>query len=161
DDPVIDGVGPNVRIATCDHMHSRPGVLGGVLANDILKLPIIHWNGALPPDAERAGLAGKTMMRELYRRTSHVFGPIQEIPSPGNRVTLWHGVRDAQGIPVARMAGRLHPENSRSADLLIEKATEWLTASGARRTWSLPYSLVLTAGQHQAGTCRMGDDPGR
>ena len=161
DDPVIDGVGPNVRIATCDHMHSRPGVLGGVLANEVLKLPIVHWNGALPPDAERAGLAGKTMMRELYRRTSHVFGPIQEIPSPGNRVTLSHDVRDARGIPVARMTGRLHPENSRSADLLIEKATEWLTAAGARRIWSLPYSLALTAGQHQAGTCRMGDDSGR
>lgn len=157
--PVIDAVGPNVRIATCDHIHSRPGVLGGVLANDILKLPVIHWNWALPPDAARTGLAGKAAMRHLYRHTSHVFGPIQEIPSPGNRVRLSPGVRDAQGMPVAQLSGWLHPENRHSADLLIEKGTEWLAASGARRIWSLPYSLDLTAGQHQAGTCRMGDDP--
>lgn len=159
DSPVIDGAGPNARIATCDHLHSHPGLLGGVLANEILKLPVIHWNWALPPDAPRAGLAGKTAMRELYRRTSHLQGPIQEIPAAGNRVTLAPGVRDAQGVPVARLTGRLHPANAASADLLIEKATEWLAAAGAGRTWSLPYSLDLSAGQHQAGTCRMGDDP--
>jgi choline dehydrogenase-like flavoprotein len=159
DTPVIDAVGPNVRIATCDHIHSRPGVLGGVLANDILKLPIIHWNWALPPDVERAGLAGKTAMRELYRRTGHVNGPIQEIPSPSNRVSLSREVRDGQGVPVARLSGRLHPEDKKSADLLIEKGAEWLAAAGARRIWSPPYSLDVQAGQHQAGTCRMGNDP--
>ena len=141
--------------------HSRPGVLGGVLANEILKLPVIHWDRALPPAAQRHGRAGKAMMRDLYRRTGHVCGPIQEIPSPGNRVTLSAGVRDAQGISVARLAGQLHPDNRRSADLLTEKATEWLAAAGARQVWSPPYSLALSAGQHQAGTCRMGEDPGR
>jgi choline dehydrogenase-like flavoprotein len=159
DEPVIDGAGPNARIATCDHIHSVPGVLGGVLANEILKLPVIHWNWALPPDAPRAGLAGKTAMRELYRRTSHVFGPLQEIPSAANRVTLASGVRDAQGVPVARLTGRLHPGNAASAELLIEKGSEWLAQAGARQIWSRPWSLDLSAGQHQAGTCRMGDDP--
>ena len=159
DTPVIDGTGPNARIATCDHIHSRPGVLGGFLGNEVLKLPIIHWNRALPPGAPRAGLAGKIAMRELYRRTSHVFGLAQEIPEAANRVTLSPDVRDAQGVPVARLTGRLHPENARSADLLIEKGTEWLAAAGARQIWSLTYSLDLSAGQHQAGTCRMGDDP--
>ncbi len=159
DDPVIDVVGPNARLATCDHLHSHPGILGGVLANEILKLPIIHWNWALPPDAPRTGLAGKDAMRQLYRRTSHVQGPIQEIPTADNRVRLASGITDRQGVPVPRLTGRLHPENTRGADLLIEKATEWLTAAGARRTWSLPYSLDFLAGQHQAGTCRMGSDP--
>ena len=32
-------------------------------------------------------------------------------------------------------------------------------AAGARRIWSPPYSLEVQAGQHQAGTCRMGNDP--
>ncbi|MBV9794124.1 MAG: GMC family oxidoreductase N-terminal domain-containing protein [Actinobacteria bacterium] len=159
DDPVIDGAGPNARLATCEHLHRRPGVLGGVLANEILKLPIVHWNWALPPDAPRAGRAGKDAMRHLYRRTSHLYGPVQEIPRADNRVRLAPGIRDAQGIPVARLTGHHHPEDARSAELLIEKAAEWLTAAGARRTWSLPYPADLLAGQHQAGTCRMGDDP--
>ena len=57
---IINAVCPNARIATCCRTHRRLCILGGVLANEILKLPIIRWNWALPPDAERADLAGKT-----------------------------------------------------------------------------------------------------
>jgi choline dehydrogenase-like flavoprotein len=39
-----------------------------------------------------------------------------------------------------------------------EHAREWLEAAGAIRTWGGGHSLRLSAGQHQAGTCRMGDD---
>ena len=78
--PVIDAVGPNVRIATCDHIHSRPGVLGGVLANDILKLPIIHWNWALPPDAARTGLAGKAAMSTSTGTRATFSGQFRKFP---------------------------------------------------------------------------------
>ena len=40
-----------------------------------------------------------------------------------------------------------------------QRAVEWLEASGATRVWSTPVNRVLSGGQHQAGTCRMGDDP--
>ncbi|MCU7727806.1 GMC oxidoreductase [Actinoplanes sp. KI2] len=158
-DPVIDGPGPNVRIATCDHLHAVSGLLGGVLANEVVKLPILHWNWALPPDAPRAGLAGKQAMARLYRRTSHLFGPIQEIPQAGNRVTLAEAVRDRHGVPVPRIGGTLHPDNRGSADLLIARARQWLTEAGAERVWSTGYRTTVSAGQHQAGTCRMGSDP--
>lgn len=36
---------------------------------------------------------------------------------------------------------------------------EWMQASGAREVWHGAITDALTAGQHQAGTCRMGDDP--
>ena len=36
---------------------------------------------------------------------------------------------------------------------------DWLLAAGAIRVWGSPPKLGLSAGQHQAGTCRMGDDP--
>ena len=47
----------------------------------------------------------------------------------------------------------------RTAELVRARAEEWLHASGARRVWTTPIGDGLTAGQHQAGTCRMGDDP--
>ena len=110
DDPMIDGPGPNVRIATCDYVNRLPGTIGGgVLANEVIKLPIAHWLAALPPDAPRWGLAGKHAMRDLYRRTSHVFGPVQEIPMPDLRVTLDARLVDRHGMPVARLSGRQHP----------------------------------------------------
>jgi choline dehydrogenase-like flavoprotein len=161
DEPVIDGPGPNVRIATCDYVNNLPGTIGGgVLANEVLKLPILHWNWALPPDAPRWGQAGKRAMRDLYRRTSHVFGPVQEIPMPGMRVTLDPTRTDRHGVPVARLSGLQHPETLRVGAVQRDKALEWLHAAGAQRVWpSAPIKNGVTGGQHQAGTARMGADP--
>jgi choline dehydrogenase-like flavoprotein len=40
-----------------------------------------------------------------------------------------------------------------------ERAVEWLKASGATQIHAHPIGLGMSAGQHQAGTCRMGEDP--
>lgn len=163
DEPVQDGLGPGVSVATCQFAHGLPGVIGGgMLANEFIRLPIIHWYRALAPDDARWGLAGKAAMREGYRRTSHVQGPVQEIPNPEARVRLSPSVRDRLGMPVAMLSGSIHPESLRTAQALGARAAEWLSAAGARRVWrtGLP-SSGLSAGQHQAGTLRMGDDPAR
>ncbi len=158
DDPVIDMDGPGVSIATCDHNHSGDVVGGGVIANEIIKLPIVHWRWSFHPDAPRWGQAGKEAMRESYLRTSHLFGQVQEIPVPDNRVTL-ADVTDGHGMRVARLAGGAHRETIRAAEHVRDAAAEWMAASGARTVWTDRIPTGLTAGQHQAGTCRMGDDP--
>jgi choline dehydrogenase-like flavoprotein len=124
-----------------------------------VKLPIMFWLMAQEPDAPRWGLAAKHAMRDGYLRTSQVFGPVQEIPTATSRVTLADGVADDLGRSVARLAGAQHRETVRTAEVMRARAEEWLHASGARRVWSAPIGEGLTAGQHQAGTCRMGDDP--
>jgi choline dehydrogenase-like flavoprotein len=161
DEPVVDGPGPNVRIATCDYVNNLDGTIGGgVLHNEVVKLPILHWRWALPPDAPRWGAAGKQAMRHLYRRTGHVYGPVQEIPMPDLRVTLDPTHTDRHGLPVARLSGTQHPQTLRTARAQQQKAMDWLEASGADRLWvSNPIPSGVTGGQHQAGTCRMGDDP--
>jgi choline dehydrogenase-like flavoprotein len=160
DDPVQDSAGPGVSIATCDHNHGNADVIGGgVIANEVVKLPIIYWYSALPPDAPRRGLAGKRAMRDSYRRTGHVFGPVHEIPRADNRVTLATDVTDSLGQPVARLEGAAHPETLRTAQHQQQIGRRWLEASGARDVWTPPIYRGLSAGQHQAGTCRMGADP--
>jgi choline dehydrogenase-like flavoprotein len=42
---------------------------------------------------------------------------------------------------------------------MYDRAAEWLEAPGAVRVWGGRPGLQLSGGQHQAGTCRMGDDP--
>jgi choline dehydrogenase-like flavoprotein len=74
-------------------------------------------------------------------------------------VTLDPKVKDRCGIPVARLSGSTHPETVRTADFMQARVREWLDASGAQRIWGSPPRLKLSGGQHQAGTCRMGDDP--
>ena len=160
DEPVIDMDGPGVSIASCDYNHDLDGVIGGgVLANEVIKLPILHWYWALPSGMRRWGVEGKHVMRDSYRRTSHLNGPVQEIPNPNMRVTLDATITDRHNVPVARLSGRLHRESVRAAHALRAKAAAWMHASGARDVWTTPISGALTAGQHQAGTCRMGIDP--
>jgi choline dehydrogenase-like flavoprotein len=159
-DSVYDGCGPGVSIATTQFNHHNPGIIGGgLLANEFIKLPAIFVKWAMPPGQPRWGLAAKKYVRENYGRTIHVQGPIQDIPNPESRLTVDPSVRDRWGIPVARLSGATHPESIRSADFLRRRAEEWLIASGAAQTWSHPPQLALSAGQHQAGTCRMGTDP--
>jgi choline dehydrogenase-like flavoprotein len=42
---------------------------------------------------------------------------------------------------------------------MFDRGAEWLKASGAVKIWGTPPGRFLSGGQHQAGTCRMGDDP--
>jgi choline dehydrogenase-like flavoprotein len=153
-------LGPGVTIATTQFNHGNPGVIGGaMLANDFVKLPVIFWRSSLPPDIPRWGLANKRAMRDLYLRGIDIRGPVQEIPSPDSRVTLDPHVRDKFGLPVARLSGSTHPETVRTANFIRERAEDWLRASGAERVWSWPAERKFSAGQHQAGTCRMSADP--
>ena len=159
-EPVNDNLGPGVSIATCQHSHGNPGVIGGaMLANDFIETPIFFWRSALPPGAPKWGQANKRWMRENYRRWVEVKGPVQEIPNPESRVTVDPSVRDRFGLPVARLSGTAHPETLRTAEYIREKAVEWLSAAGAENIWSREMTLRLSADQHQAGTCRMGRDP--
>ena len=156
---LYDGVGPGAALATCEWNHDNDGVIGGgMLADDDILLPVVFWKRALPPDLPRWGLANKRFMAENFRRVCDVRGPVQEIPNPDGRVTVNPDVRDRYGIPVAHLSGTTHPETVRTAQFMTERAKEWLTAAGAVKIWSDQPSLALAGGQHQAGTCRMGDD---
>jgi choline dehydrogenase-like flavoprotein len=160
--PVEDGRGPGPSIAVSDFCHDNPGIIGGgLLSDDFVLLPIIAWRDHLPPGARRWGTESGRFMRDNYRRLLKVYGPIQEIPNPESRVTLDPLVRDGLGRRVARLSGTVHAESVRAAEFLRERAERWLLASGASRVWSTPFGgpHFLSAGQHQSGTCRMGDDP--
>lgn len=159
DEEVQSSRGPGVTIATSAFNHGNDGVIGGaMLADDFVMPPIIFWDQALPPELPRWGQAAKAFMRDNYRHMTQVKGPVQEIPDPNCRVTL-DAVTDRWGLPVARLSGTTHMETVRTARFMLGKAEEWLRASGATRVWSRPQGQRLSAGQHQAGTCRMGSDP--
>ena len=157
---VFSGIGPGVTVATTQFNHGTAGIIGGgMLADDFIKPPIDFWYDSLPPDLPRWGLANKQFMRDNYARVLHVRGPVQDVPSPNARVTIDPTVLDRWNIPVARLSGTTHPETVRAAKILQERGEEWLRASGCEKVWSYNPGLVLSGGQHQAGTCRMGHDP--
>ena len=154
-----DDLGPGAGLAICDYNHGNPGLRGGaMLTNEFIRLPI-HAINVLPPGTPRWGKAHKDAMRSYFRRTVAVHGPTQEMPVFDSRVQVDPKVKDRWGIPVARLSGDKHPHSVEIARYMCGKAAEWLKASGATLTWPKSPGFGLSAGQHQAGTCRMGDDP--
>ena len=148
-EPVFDGVGPGPSVATVDFSHGNDGVIGGgMLSDQFVTSPAAFWGDSVPPDVPRWGAANKRYMRDTFRRGVTVAGPVQEIPSAEARV-----------LPDGTFAGTTHPTTLDTAAFMDIKAREWLGAAGALRMWSRPATLVVHAGQHIAGTCRMGDDP--
>jgi choline dehydrogenase-like flavoprotein len=118
-----DGLGPGASVATCEFNHDNEGIIGGgMLADEDIVLPVIFWKRDHPSDVPRWGQAGKTFMRENYRRFSDVKGPVQEFPHPDGRVTIDPAVRDRYGLPVAHFSGTTHPETVRTAQFMRDRA---------------------------------------
>ncbi len=156
---VYDDIGPGAGVAICDFNHGNPGLRGGaMLANEFIRLPI-QFVSMLPPRTPRFGPAHKEAMRKYYRRTIAVQGPTQEMPMWHSRVQLDPKVKDRWGIPVLRISGSQHPHTIEIGTAMAAKAEMWLKAAGAAETWRKLPGHNVTGGQHQAGTCRMGNDP--
>jgi choline dehydrogenase-like flavoprotein len=156
---VYDDVGPGAGIAICDFNHGNPGLTGGgMLANEFIRLPY-GFVGQLPREVPRWGKAHKDFMRRAYTRNISVKGPVQEMPVFDSRVEVDPRVKDHWGIPVARLSGTRHPHTIEIGKFLATKAEAWLREAGALEVWKSVPGPGLSAGQHQAGTCRMGGDP--
>jgi len=164
-DEVADLVGPGVSIATCDFRHGNDGIVGGgMLANEFVPTPAATYDyltgaGLIPP----AGAESVDAMRHQVRRMLRVVGPIQEVTSADSRVRVDPAVVDRLGNPVVVTSGSIHPEDVRAHGFMSAKAKAWLEEAGAVRTAVGKLGTLggASTGQHQAGTCRMGDDAAR
>ncbi len=155
-----DDVGPGASIAICDYNHGSPGLCGGgMLANEFIRLPI-HMVDRVPNGTPRWGLGHKQAMRAYHKRSIVIMGPTQQIPTAAGRMTIDPEVRDKWGLPVARFEGNVHAHTYEIGEIQAKRAEAWLKEAGAVTTSLMSYtSELVSAGQHQAGTCRMGDDP--
>jgi choline dehydrogenase-like flavoprotein len=157
---VYDDLGPGCSIAICDYNHGNKGLVGGgLLANEFIRLPIEYVGFGVPPAVPRWGKEHKDFVRQWFKRSIVVMGPVQEMPVFEARVQADPAIKDYWGIPVGRLSGSRHPNDIEVARFLSSKAEEWLKEAGAISTWTFLPSPGLSGGQHQAGTCRMGSDP--
>jgi choline dehydrogenase-like flavoprotein len=156
---LYDDVGAGATLAICDYNHGNPGLVGGaMLANEFIRLPYL-FSGIRPPGAAGWGRDHKEFQRKYYRRCVRVVGPVQEMPVFESRVELDPEVKDYWGMPVARISGSRHEHDVEIARFIAEKADLWLKKAGAFQTWQTVPGRGVSGGQHQAGTCRMGNDP--
>lgn len=156
---LLDLSGPGACLAIMDYSHHNEGIIGGgILANEFYQLPYA-FSQHRPPGAARWGAEHKRFQRENYFRLGRMIGPIQEIPNFESRVTVSDKVKDYWGVPVVVTTGGRHPLDEKHCRFLSAKAENILKEAGAVRTWRHGGGGGMTGGQHQAGTCRMGDDP--
>ena len=159
EEDIFDDVGPGASIAISDFNHHNAGIIGGgILANEFTRLPYF-FTAIRPPGSPTWGKAHKAFQRKYFRRNVQVVGPIQEMPVFDSRVQVDPSVRDFWGIPVVRLSGTRHPRDFEGCKFLSGKAEDILKAAGAAITWQSVGGRGLSGGQHQAGTCRMGNDP--
>ena len=160
EEQIYDDLGPGSGVALCDFVHGNPGLSGGaMMTNEFIRSPI-QFVDKTPPWVKRWGLEHKRFMRNAYTRHISVGGPVQELPMWDSRVQLGPKVKDYWGLPVTRISGQKHPHTVEIARFVAQKCELWLKEAGATRTWSsIPGRKGASGGQHQAGTCRMGDDP--
>jgi choline dehydrogenase-like flavoprotein len=156
---VYDDVGPGACVAISDFNHGNEGIIGGgVLANEFIRMPYL-FSRQRPPDSPGWGKEHKDFQRKNYKRLVQVMGPFQEMPNFEARITVDLKVKDFWGIPVGKLMGKRHPYDRKGCEFLSARCEEWLLEAGAYKAWKeVGGGPELSGGQHQAGTCRMGND---
>lgn len=160
EEEVYEEAGPGACVALCDFNHGNAGLAGGgALCNEFIRLPYLFSQNGLLPGTPRWGKAHKDFVRTYYKRNLAFQGPVQEIPVFDCRVEVDLSVTDHWGMPVVKLSGQRHPHDMEIAEFLSSKAEAVVKEAGAIKTWRKTPGRGVSGGQHQAGTCRMGNDP--
>ena len=157
---IYDDFGPGSSVSICDFSHHNPGIVGGGYLTNSFFIRPYAFTGVRPPGSKTWGKEHKDFQRINYRRYLRVQGPYQDIPRFEQKVTVDPSVRDFWGIPVARLSPALNETDVEGCTFMASKAEIWLKEAGAVFIWKTPgTSRFVGAMSHQAGTCRMGNDP--
>ena len=147
---------------------SDPEPTGGIISHEFYgsvpvrgfvrgsKLQLIASARSLPVAAGE--VAGADLAeRDLSDRVAGFTVCGEDLPEPGNRVTLSDTVTDRAGRPAAKMIYRLSDNSRRLLDFGLARAEEALREAGASEIHHVP--LRTHTGFHLMGTARMGADP--
>lgn len=136
---------------------SRGHIGGCIIASSQVTHPI-NW---VFPGRPLWGSASKDADRDFYNHAMKIGLILHDMPVESNGVDLDPDVKDAWGLPVARITHKPHPNDVAMAKWQVDKNVEILEAAGAYTT--IPVYLERSTGNtcHQHGTLRMGTDPSK
>ena len=89
-----------------------------------------------------------------YACTAAWWAHAEGLPDERNTIALDPELRDARGLPAARVTYEWGPNDVKLAAAARDKAMEMMQASGAKKV-----RIGLNYGAHAMGSCRMGRDP--
>ena len=137
---------------------SRGHIGGGIIATTQIGQPI----NMIMPGRPLWGQAMKDSDRDYFSHSMKIGFILQDLPQETNRVDLDPNVKDAWGLPVARITNKPHPNDTAMSKWQIDKNAEILEAAGAKRIMPVYLGDRFTGNAcHQHGTVRMGTDPAK
>jgi choline dehydrogenase-like flavoprotein len=163
DDPIYAWAGGGYVSASSfefyEHDEKRGHVSGGHIACAGVGIPLpINWR---LPDAPAWGVAAKQNDRDNFNHSMAVAMVLHDMPRHDNRVDLDDEVKDAWGLPAARITLTPHENDMKQGRFLIDRAAEILDAAGSKRVQKVYAQRVTGNCSHQHGTLRMGTDPAK
>jgi len=160
-------LGPTGNTSTFATYFMRDGadtwIKGGHITSSAKKNPLEDAVGALiRPTNPQIGSGLRDEMVENNRRLE-VRLTADDLPIMENRVTLDPNYVDEYGIPVARIVrkfGDNETQVNKVGQSYMSKVFDVYRQKGALKGDLIPNNADLSlVGDHQMGTCRMGDDP--
>jgi choline dehydrogenase-like flavoprotein len=161
DDPIYAWAGGGYVSASSfqfyEHDERRGHVSGGHLACAGVGIPLpINWR---LPDAPVWGAVAKQNDRDNFNHSMAVAMVLHDMPRHDNRVDLDDAVKDAWGLPAARITLTPHDNDLKQGRFLIDRAADILEAAGSKKVQKVYAQRVTGNCSHQHGTLRMGVDP--
>ena len=120
-----------------------------------IPLPI-NWS---LPGRPAWGAQAKQIDRDFFNHSFAIAMVVHDMPQHDNRVELDDKVKDAWGLPVARITNKIHENDLKMGRWVIDHNAEILDAAGAKKVYRVYIDRITGNCSHQHGTTRMGDDP--
>ena len=130
---------------------------GFVAGYELETLPAFGMPGF--PAYAKPGGWGREYARDIesYRNAAGLWIVGEDTPQETNRVTLSDSVKDKNGMPVAHVHKRDHPNDKAMRDHAFKMSAALYEAAGARKVYTrMPFSST-----HNLGTCRQSTDAGK
>lgn len=131
----------------------------GIVISTAKKNPLENATGKLQNESQIGMKLIDSM--EAYARTVELRVTADDLPMSANRVTLDPNYVDEYGLPVARITRRFGPAEEKMFSLAVRESARVFQPmvdryGGEPKTGA---GNVTLFGDHQLGTCRMGDNP--
>jgi choline dehydrogenase-like flavoprotein len=140
-----------------EHDESRGFVGGCHIACAGVGIPLpINWS---VPDRPAWGAEAKQIDCDFFNHSFAVGMVLHDLPQHESRVELDDKVRDAWGLPVARITNKIHENDLKMGRWVIDHNAEILEAAGAKKIYRVYPKRITGNCSHQHGTTRMGNDP--
>lgn len=104
------------------------------------------------------GVEAKQWDRDFFNHSMGIGMVMYDLSQETNRVELDDTVKDAWGLPVARITVKPHDNDLAMSRWVVDRCAEILEAAGAKQVWRAYVQRITGNCSHQHGTTRMGND---